>query len=370
MRAAIKAIAACALTVGLCACSQAAASEPTPPAPTEAPPTVQYQIFEDVNPYTGLPRGENYPAGRRGVAVMINNVRVAWPQSGLNAADLVYEIVTESGITRLMAVYRDYASMPTVGPLRSARDQHIQLMLPLDTLYAHIGSSAPARDFLEIYRYEDTKSIDGKYRNYYWIDADRRKTKGQEHCVYTNGETFSKAVDQYEMDTALEKEPMPVFDFVRYDEPKRELKDGEAKELYLRFSSYADAVLTYDSESGKYLKEQYDQPQLDMADEARQYGADNVFLLFVPIEKYPDGVLAHVRFDVGQGAGLYLNGGRYERVRWIKEAPASPLRIVDNNGNEVDVKVNPGTSYFALVAEEQIKNCRIDGKTLKETYNE
>ncbi|EJW98482.1 hypothetical protein EVA_13411, partial [gut metagenome] len=78
----------------------------------------------------------------------------------------------------------------------------------------------------------------------------------------------------------------------------------------------------------------------------------------------------HVRFDVRQGAGLYLNGGRYERVRWIKENPASPLRIVDNGGKEMDIKVNPGTSYFAVVAEEQIKNCRIDGKTLKEAYNE
>ncbi len=370
MRAAFKTIAVCALVAGLCACGRTAVPEPAQPTPTEPAPLVKYQIFEDVNPYTGLPREQDYPAGRRGVAVMVNNVRVAWPQSGLNAADLIYEIVTESGITRLMAVYRDYEAMPTVGPLRSARDQHIQLMLPLDTLYAHIGSSAPARDFLEIYRYEDAKSIDGKYRNFYWIDAERRKTKGQEHCVYTNGETFAKAVDQYGMDTELAREPVPVFDFVRYDEPRRELRDGNASELYLRFSGYADALLTYDAESGKYLKKQYGQPQLDMADGGSQYGADNVFLLFVPIEKYPDGVLAHVRFDVGQGAGLYLNGGRYERVRWIKEDPASPLRIVDNEGHEVDVKVNPGTSYFAVVAEEQIKNCRIDGKTLKETYNE
>lgn len=371
MRRAIAALLAACLCAGaLCACGPAAQSAPSPsPEPEAAPETlVEYEVPTDINPYTGLSRSENYPLGLRGVAVMINNVRAAWPQSGLNSADLVYEMVTESGITRLMAVYRDYRTLPTVGPIRSARDQHVQLMLPLQTLYAHIGGSNVAMDYLELYKYVDTKSIDGKYKNFYWIDAERRKTKGQEHCVYTNGETFAAAVEQYGLQNTAANEPPPVFDFVRYDQPKRVLPGGEAQNVYLRFSSYADAAFTYNPESGRYFKTQYDQAQVDMADEGRQYGADNVFVLFANIEKYPDGVLAHVRFDQKQGAGVYFSGGRYQRVRWMKEDPASPLRIVDNEGNEIDVKVNPGTSYVAVVGTEQIENCRIDGLTLEKTF--
>ena len=328
------ALAVCCLIFSLSGCVQPAESELQPEQPPKESfaPAVDFEVFDDVNPYTGLPKGDDYPEGRRGVAVMVNNVRVAWPQAGLNAADLVYEIVTESGITRLMTVYRDYESMPTVGPLRSARDQHIQLMLPLETLYAHIGSSKPARDLLEIYKYTDSKSVDGKYRNYYWIDSVRRETKGQEHCVFTNGQYFADAVEQYEMDSSIDHEPAPVFNFVRYDQPRRELSGGAANTVYLRFSGYADSLFTYDPVSGRYMKEQYGQPQTDLADEGRQYGADNVFLLFAAIDKYPDGVLSHVRFDVGQGAGLYLSGGRYERVRWMKESPSAPLRIVGNDG--------------------------------------
>ena len=350
------------------AASESAAATPTPP--PDAPPEtrVEYEVPQDINPYTGLARGENYPLGRRGVAVMINNVRAAWPQSGINSADLVYEIVTESGITRLMAVYRDYETMPTVGPIRSARDQHVQLMLPLQTLYAHIGGSYVASQYLDLYKYTETKSIDGKYRNFYWIDAERRRTKGQEHCVYTDGAAFAAAVEQFGLQAATTYEAPPVFDFVRYDQPARQLSGGEALEVYLRFSGYADATFRYDAATGKYMKWQYDQPQTDAAAGGAQYGADNVFLLFAQIDKYPDGVLAHVRFDQGQGAGLYFNGGRYERVRWIKDDPASPLRIVDNDGNEIDVKVNPGTSYIAVVASEQIDNCRIDGLTFEEAF--
>lgn len=370
MRHAASIIAALAALACLCGCSNMNSSaQPVPDAEVQTPQAqVDYEVFDDVNPYTGLAKGENYPQGRRGVAVMINNVRVAWPQSGINSADLVYEIVTESGITRLMAVYRDYAAMPTVGPLRSARDQHIQLMLPLDTLYAHIGSSNTARDYLEIYKYQNTKSIDGRYKNFYWIDGERRKTKDQEHCVYTNGATFADAVKRYEINDKLEYEPNPVFDFVRYDEPVRELEGGVAQDVYLRFSGYADARLTYNPENGKYMKMQYGQPQVDMADGIRQYGAENAFILFADVEKYPDGVLAHVRFDAGQGAGIYLNGGRYERVRWLKASPAEPLRIVDNEGKEIDIKINPGKSYIAVVDTKQIANCRIDGKTLEEAF--
>ena len=41
----------------------------------------------------------------RPVAVMIDNNESAYPQSGLDRADLVYEAFVEGGITRFMAVY-------------------------------------------------------------------------------------------------------------------------------------------------------------------------------------------------------------------------------------------------------------------------
>ena len=365
-------LAACVCLGLLVACGPA---KPTPPVetpqPDAAPETlVEYEVPGDINPYTGLVRGEGYPLGTRGVAVMVNNVRAAWPQSGLNSADLMYEIVTESGITRLMAVYRDYKTMPVVGPIRSARDQHVQLMLPLQSLYAHIGTSNVAQEYLDLYKYTDAKSIDGKYKNFYWIDAERRKSKAQEHCVFTNGETFTKAAEQYGLQTSATNEPPPAFNFVRYDQPARVLSGGAAPEVYVRFSGYADSSFTYDPATNKYLKTQYDQPQIDTADEGRQYGANNLFILFADIEKYPDGVLAKVRFDQQQGAGLYFSGGRFERVRWMKEDPASPLRIVDNTGSETDVLVNPGTSYVAVVATEQIENCRIGAYTLEQAFQQ
>lgn len=343
--------------------AEEAQSQQTAAAQPEETPAFYETVPEDINPYTGLEKTESYPQGTRGVAVMINNVQAALPQSGLNAADLVYEMVTESGITRLMAVYRDYTALPTVGPVRSARDQHVQLMLPLDCLYAHIGTSTYAAEMLATYNYTDVRSLDGKYRNFYWIDAERRATRAQEHCVYTDGETLAAAVERYGMDTALGEEPAPVFNWLP-EQDKRELTGGQALDVYVRFSGYAYSEFVYDAAAGTYTKYEFGAPQQDMADDGNPYTADNLFILFTDMEKYPDGVLTNVSME--SGAGLYFCGGRYERVRWKKGRPEQPLRILDSEGHETDITVNPGRSYIALVDEDQIENMHIDRSTLEE----
>ncbi len=368
---------AAAVALGLSACGESTAAQPNSEtvnavqseAAAEAQPADDdtpdfYKTApQNINPYTGLEKSETYPQGTRGVAVMINNVQAALPQSGLNAADLVYEMVTESGITRLMAVYRDYTAMPTVGPIRSARDQHVQLMLPLDCLYAHIGTSTYAAEMLNTYNYTDSRSLDGKYRNYYWIDAERRATRAQEHCVYTDGENFAEAAERYGLDTALGEEPAPVFNWLSQQE-KRELTGGPAGDIYVRFSGYAYSEFVYDEAAGTYTKYEFGAPQQDMADGGNAYTADNLFILFTDMEKYPDGVLTKVSME--NGAGLYFCGGRYEVVRWKKGRPEQPLRILDAEGHETDIAVNPGRSYIALVDADQIENMHIDRKTLEE----
>jgi hypothetical protein len=67
-------------------------------------------------------------AAGRVLAVKIDNVSAARPQTGLNNADLVYGIEVEGGLSRLMAVF-DSSHLPaSVGPVRSARETDLQLL--------------------------------------------------------------------------------------------------------------------------------------------------------------------------------------------------------------------------------------------------
>lgn len=50
-------------------------------------------------------------AKNRPVAVMTENTHVTLPQYGIGNADIIYECPVEGGITRLMTIYQDYASL-------------------------------------------------------------------------------------------------------------------------------------------------------------------------------------------------------------------------------------------------------------------
>lgn len=74
------------------------------------------------------------------VAVMVNNYDVARPSSGLSSADVVYEAVAESGITRLMPIF--YSRIPeSVSSVRSARYYFVELAAGYKAHYFHWGAA-------------------------------------------------------------------------------------------------------------------------------------------------------------------------------------------------------------------------------------
>jgi hypothetical protein len=63
------------------------------------------------------------------------------PQTGLDMADIVYESLTEGGITRFNALFHSQTP-PEVGPVRSARMSDTQLVPQYSALFAHSGANA------------------------------------------------------------------------------------------------------------------------------------------------------------------------------------------------------------------------------------
>lgn len=88
------------------------------PASTSAPAVVTSK-----SPFTG----RSAPTGQPVLAVKIDNVRPARPQTGLDRADLVYVEPVEGGLSRIMAIFS--AGLPTrIGPVRSARESDLELL--------------------------------------------------------------------------------------------------------------------------------------------------------------------------------------------------------------------------------------------------
>lgn len=114
------------------------------------------------------------------IAVMVENITESRPQSGLNEASVVYEALSEGGITRFMAVYGPFTDVPEIGPVRSARPYYVDWAEEYKAVYAHVGGSPQALDLLGSYR---GIALNEFFNNrYFWRDHSRAAP----HNVYTS----------------------------------------------------------------------------------------------------------------------------------------------------------------------------------------
>lgn len=88
------------------------------------------RIYTAVQPLTGIATRPN--ASNQALAVKIDNVDGARPQTAIDRADIVYEEMVEGNLTRLVAVF--HSDVPTVvGPVRSVRNTDFDILDQLGT---------------------------------------------------------------------------------------------------------------------------------------------------------------------------------------------------------------------------------------------
>jgi len=90
-------------------------------APPAAP--AQGRSSQLYSPFTGEPVKALGPV----LAVKIDNLAPARPQTGLASADIVYVLPVEGGLSRFLAVYSSHVP-PVIGPVRSAREDDLELL--------------------------------------------------------------------------------------------------------------------------------------------------------------------------------------------------------------------------------------------------
>jgi hypothetical protein len=84
------------------------------------------------SPLDGLPAPDGLSVTRRVIGVKIDNAGAARPQSGIEKADAVVELMVEGGLSRMMALYLESDS-DYLGPVRSVR--------PTDALVEALGAT-------------------------------------------------------------------------------------------------------------------------------------------------------------------------------------------------------------------------------------
>ncbi|WP_202618870.1 DUF3048 domain-containing protein [Paenibacillus sp. EZ-K15] len=296
-------------------------------------------------PLTGLPLEASLT--QRPLAVMINNAPAARPQSGLGKADMVYEVLAEGGITRLMGIFQSQSGIEKIGPIRSIRPYLINLGESYGGVLVHAGGSPEAYSIIQKQGKQDMDEI-GNAGSYFWRDKERKAP----HNLYSSDEKLREGAAKLNYGNEVK---VPQYSF--YSEPVAASGDGaegtasvevvsgepgEKVEIKFLLDSYVVAY-QYDGSSNTYKRWVNGSPHVDLNDNV-QLEAANVIVLGADHKVLDDVGRLAVNVETGGKAMLFQRGEVIEG-QWVRAA-GDAIRFV-KDGKEVPLV--PGTTYFNIV---------------------
>ena len=274
---------------------------------------------------------------QRPVTVMINNISDAMPQSGLSDADIIYEMIVEGGITRLMGVFKDYENLPKLGSVRSCRQYYVQISDMMNAIYAHVGQSWLGEEWLIKTGIDDLNGLSGyaSYTTFY-----RDNTRYAPHNCYTDGPKIVAGIEGLGYSREYTNRHDDMFKFNYEDTP---IGSGlKADKVTTKFANGYAPRFEYNAEEGVYYRFQYGKPHMD-----EYYGIQlsfkNVIIMFAGYSTLPDG-LRDIDWDKG-GAGYYVSDGEYKSITWSKDSNGI-IKLYDENGKQL--KMNPGKTFVTV----------------------
>jgi hypothetical protein len=296
------------------------------PTTTEATTTTAEPEPEPAMPLTGLPITDPAAAARPALVVKIDNNSKARPQSGLNAADIVFEEIVEVQ-TRFAAVFQSQGSDP-VGPIRSGRTQDIDLLGSFNRpLFAWSGGNPSVTraiansDFINL----SALTTPGYFRT-----SDRQSP----HDLY------SRTTDLWSLTPFGALPPQQHFDYLEAGEPAA----GSASPGVDLDMDTLKIEWRFDTATGLYARSNGGRAHNDAA--SGQITTTNVMVMVVEYRASPADRNSPEAQTIGSGQVVVLTGGKVVTGTWSRADRLQPWALVDDKGNPIEL--TPGRTWVEL----------------------
>lgn len=286
-----------------------------------------------VYPLTGEAAENSKEANRRAIAVMVNNHVQARPYTGLTDADIVFEILAEGEITRLMAIYQ--SNFPErVGSVRSAREYYFELADGYNAIYTYHGA---AKFVNQMIKDQEIDFINGAaYDN----DGDLFERTTDRKAPHNSYVLFSNLYDKAEsLDYDLEKSPEPL---PFRDEDGQDGTDATSIQITYSKSDAYNPVFIYDESSGDYKRTVQGETVVDAANN-EEVRVENLFVVEASHRVFDSEGRREIDLESGGTAYLFSNG-KMEEVQWENR---SGEIIPVKDGKEIGF--TPGKSWINIV---------------------
>lgn len=271
----------------------------------------------------------------RNRAVMINNIKTVWGyQSGIQDAYIVYEIITEGGISRLMGIFKDV--MPErIGTIRSSRAYFLDYALENDAVYMHIGGSPEALRDIRTLGVNDLDG-DGTFR-------DKSIGLAYEHTAFTSMAKINERIAARNYRDTANKDLLLNYSV---DELDLSTKEGAipANNVHITFSNSKNTSFVYDETEKNYKRFQNNIAHTDYVTK-NQYTVKNIITYQVSNSTY-DYKGRQTINNIGTGTGYFISNGYAVPITWEKKSRSDQTIYKYLNGEEI--VVNDGNTHIEI----------------------
>jgi len=295
------------------------------------------QVIQNRCPLDGAPVDE---LSGRPVVVTIDNLFSARPQSGLNKADLVYEVPAEGGVTRFLAVFY-HGRADKIGPVRSARPYFIDIAREWDGIYIHCGESPQAQAYFKKGNVDHINEMFNPQG--FWRDKSRKAP----HNLYTSSDNLTEQISKRGWDRDVD---VPGFVFAEEtDETAGPGENEVVDEISIAYLN-SNVVYKYDPASEIYQRFIDDKPHRDR-ETGEQLTAANILVQEVAVRVFDQEGRLEVDL-IGTGNAYLFSAGQALKGLWKKDAVSEPTSFSDLQGNPF--KMHPGQTWILVVPKDTV----------------
>jgi len=342
-----------ALAVTAVACSSSSSSAPTTTTvsgssttaadtSTSAPDTsttagtTTTTVDPTLDPLTGLPDADPNIRNRPALVVKINNHPDAWPQTGLNQADIVVEELVE-GISRFAAVFHSQDSTP-VGSIRSARTSDINILALFGKpLLAWSGGNPTVAGDIARANIVDVGAPSQYGAGGYFRSTDRQAP----HNLFADTKKLF-ALEQFGQPPAKQ-----VFQFRPASAPPPSTaKDVTGVRMNFQgiIAQFLWDPVTTTWHRSQALAFNKVQPQVDS--KKVPVAPQNVVVMFCQYRPSPADAHSPEAQTIGTGTVWVFTAGKVIEGTWTRPTPTDALALTDSTG--APIALTPGQTWLEL----------------------
>jgi hypothetical protein len=280
----------------------------------------------------------------RPLAVVVNNTPVAVKvQTGLNKAYLVYEMPTEGGTCRLMALYKDVENLK-IGTIRSARHNFIDWAYESDAIFTSFGWSYYAQNQMQKQGVVDyVQGIVGEGGMY----RENPENLASEHTAYLDTDKVYESAKNKGYKLETDKSVLLKYNVKDVDISEKEGAKKADKVVISYDGSSNVTTFKYNLEAKMYERYVTSKENICKDHETGEVvSTKNIIIEKINYTTMPDGHYLELQ-TTGSGSGWYITNGQAVPIKWSKSDRKAKTEYKYTDGTEIEV--SDGRTYIEVM---------------------